>query len=166
MAITAGRREGWSMEVDTVLLQARMKNMDADMGEFSAVFREAVKPIFASYKLIAPSQSGEFKRDIYKQVSRSRGGFGAVGLLNTGRSRDRDSHSGVVEFGGTIPVPHSRENPALRGKRRMASRNKPWIGGRDGTSYYLYPVWDTRWEEVVPPFVEHMKDLCRKYMPS
>jgi len=154
--------------VDTELLVARMRNMKAEMRDLTGVYREAVKPIYASYILTMPkggkgSRGPSMRRDAYKSVSYA---AGVVGLRNTGRLADPTHHSGVTEFGGTIPVPHSKTNPALRGQRRMLSKHKPWIGGRGGTSYYLYPMWEKRWPEVLPPFVDKLKSLCRKYMPS
>ena len=139
--------------------------MDADLRDLTSIYREAVKPIFAAYKAVAPrgAEAPHFASDIYRTATYR---YGAVGLDNTGRRADPSHHSGVTEFGGTIPVPHSKTNPRLRGRRRMLSKKRPWIGGRDGWSYYLYPMWEQRWPAVVPPFVDRLRELCRKYMPS
>ncbi len=151
--------------VDMELLEARMRNMNAEMRDLTDIYREAVKPIFGAYKAVVPKgqEAPHMVSDIYKTATMR---YGAVGLDNTGRAADPSHHSGVTEFGGTIPVPHSKTNPKLRGHRRMLSRKKPWIGGRDGSSYYLYPMWEANWRAVVPPFVAKLKELCRKYMPS
>jgi len=152
--------------VDMKLLEARMRNMDANMRDLTDLYREAVKPIYAAYLRVVPKSGSEgphMAADVYKTATYR---YGAVGLDNTGRARDPNTHSGVTEFGGTIPVPHSKTNPKLAGKRRMLSRDKPWVGGRDGTSYYLYPMWEREWRKVVPPFVDKLREICRRYMPA
>lgn len=152
-------------DVDMELVIARMQNMKAELRDLTSIYREAVKPIWGAYKAVVPkgSEAPHMVADIYKGATYR---YGVVGLGETGRMADPTHHSGVTEFGGTIPVPHSKTNPKLRGKRRMLSKDKPWIGGRDGTSYYLYPMWERQWPEVVPPFVAKLKELCRKYMPN
>ena len=151
--------------VDMELVINRMRNMDANLRDLTSIYREAVKPIFGAYRAVAPKgpEAPHFVGDIYKSATHF---GGVVGLDNTGRRADPSHHSGVTEFGGTIPVPHSKTNPRLRGQRRMLSRKKPWIGGREGSSYYLYPMWEREWPRVVPPFVDKLKKLCRKYMPN
>jgi hypothetical protein len=148
------------------LVVARMKNMDADLRDLTKIYREAVKPVHEMYKQVVPKDSGHMKGMTFRQATYR---FGAVGLRGTGGGGGRD-YVGVVEFGGTIPVPHSRQNPRLKPghphRRRMAKKGKPWIGGRSGTSYYLYPLWDAKWRVIVPPFVAELRKLCAKYLPK
>ena len=146
------------LTVDMELVVARMKNMDANLRDLTSIYREAVKPVFAGYKLTVPHDSGHMASMVYKKASYRQG---EVGLKGTGRFGGRD-YVGVVEFGGTIPVPHSRPKGE---PRRMAKRGKPWIGGRSGSSYYLYPFWDAKWRAVVPPFIAKLRELCAIYMP-
>jgi len=138
------------MKVDMELLTARMRNMKANMRDLSKPGREAAKVVKAERNLHVPVRSGRFRKAAY---AGARGTTAYVGLSNTGYGSN--DYIGVQEFGGTIARYHS--------KRR--THVKPFIGGRLGTSYYLYPALEGKRAEITEQYREHMADLCAKYMP-
>jgi len=148
---------GFIVDMEPVI--ARMKAMGAEMDDLKGVYRDAMKPMFGAYKAAVPG-SGHMTSMVYKQATVK---YGAVGLRHTGWGNTSNDYVGVVEFGGTIPVPHSRPRGT---PRRRASADKPWIGGLGGTSYYLYPLWEKMWPTVVPPFVRRLRVLCNRYFPG
>lgn len=147
-------------DVDMELLLARMKNLGANMRDLSRPGKEAAEVVREERNLRAPG-SGHFDAAAYTR-SNQKGAY--IGLHNTGRGSN--DYIGVVEFGGTIPVPHSRTNPKLKGRRRMASKKKPWIGGGAGSSYYLYPALAAKLKASTEKYREHVQHLCNKYMPK
>ena len=139
------------LHVDMELLQARMKNLEANMRDLTKPGKEAAKVVEKERNRRAPARTGAFRRASYTKSTQRNGAL--VGLHHTGRGSN--SHIGVNEFGGSIPRYHSK----------YRSFFKRWIGGGAGSSYYLYPALDDKRPEITEKYQEEIKRLCDKYMP-
>ena len=152
------------IDADFELVKARLANLDKAVGnEANKKWREAGKSaaevVRAEWERRAPRRSGDFIRG--GQVGYERRGA----YVNVVTSARAPEHAAVVEFGGTIPVPHSKTNPKLAGRRRMASKSKPWVGGPSGTSYYLYPAKDAKMQEAADAYVAGVQKIVDEYLP-
>ena len=139
------------LHVDMELLQARMKNLGANMRDLSRPGREAANVVKAERKKRTPKgPTGRLAKAGYTRSSASKA---YVGLTGTGRGSN--DHIGVNEFGGSVP----RHNSKYR------SHFKKWIGGGAGSSYYLYPALEDKRPEITEKYQQEMKRLCDRYMP-
>lgn len=157
MAVVAG------FEVDFELARARIANLDKAVGnEANREWREAGKAaadvVRTEWEQRAPKRSNKFASGGKVGYEVRRGAY--VDVVTSARAPD---WAAVVEFGGTIPVPHSRTNPRLAGRRRMASKSKPWIGGYG--SYYLYPALRDKMAAAADAYIAGVQRIVEKYLP-
>ena len=138
------------LHVDMELLQARMKNLEANMQDLTRPGKEAAEVVKAERNKRTGS-SGHFASVAYTSSTQRKGAL--VGLRNTGRGSN--DYIGVNEFGGSVP----RHNSKYR------SHFKPWIGGGAGSSYYLYPALEDKRPEITEKYQQEVKRLCDRYMP-
>ena len=154
------------IDADFELVRARLANLDKAVGndankEWREAGKAAAEVVRAEWERRAPRRSGGFIRGGQTGYEMRRGAY--VNVTTSARAPD---YASVVEFGGTIPVPHSKTNPKLKGRRRMASKDKPWIGGRGGTSYYLYPAKDDKLQEAADVYVAGVQKIVDEYLPN
>ena len=157
--ITAG------FDVDMELVKARLANLDRDVRqqssrEWRVAGKEAAGVVRDEWARRAPrGDTGDFRRGAKTGFLAKKGAY--VDATTTHKAPD---YAAVIEFGGTIPVPHSKGNPRLAGKRRMASRDKPWIGGKYGTSYYLYPARDDKLPEARDVYMAGVQKIIDRHL--
>jgi len=154
------------MKVDFELVRARLANLDKAVGDDARrEWREAgiaaAEVVRAEWEQRAPRRTGQFVRGGETGYEARRGAY--VDVTTSSRA---PAWAAVVEFGGTIPVPHSRTNPRLAGHRRMANKRKPWIGGPSGSSYYLYPALADKIEQAADAYTAGVQRIVTKYLPD
>ena len=120
------------LHVDMELLQARMKNLGANMKDFSVPGRKAAEIVNNERKATVPYITGHFAKAGYVRATNR---HSYVGLRHTGgRSND---YIGVQEFGGAVP----RHQGSARTKKYSVIKphaSSGWSPAPEG--YFLYPA--------------------------
>ena len=147
------------LHVDMELLQARMKNLGANMKDFSVPGRKAAEIVNNERKATVPYITGHFAKAGYVRATNR---HSYVGLRHTGgRSND---YIGVQEFGGAVP----RHQGSARTKKYSVIKphaSSGWSPAPEG--YFLYPALRRKEKSgvILQVYEREVKKLCNRYMP-